>query len=155
MEYIPQSKARIDAMEELEAARISHEQIQIMQNVNRGLQAAAFCDSVAHLTRRLDSYVARRTEKARRDAEEREAAEHKLIEDALSKLPDPDMPTSATADTPDEPQDLHTGPSVLERDNEGDLPNKLLEDTPPPLGTDPDVSGSREPTARNPAGLSW
>jgi hypothetical protein len=167
MEYIPQSRARQDAYEELEAARIKSEQTSIIQDMNRGIHAAVLCDAVTRLTRRLDAEEHRRTEKARRDAEEREAAENKLIEDTLSALPDPDMPTLATADTPGEPKDLHTGPSVLaqdnraahgsraERDNEGDLPNELLEKTPPPPGTDPDLSGSKQPSARNPASFDW
>jgi hypothetical protein len=155
MQNLPDTRARTDALEELEAARIKSEHIGIMQEANRAIQVAAFCDSVSHISRRLDQLETLRTDRARRDAEEREAAEHKLIEDALSKLPDPDMPTSATADTPDEPKDLHSGPSVAEDDNEGDLPTELLEETPPPLGTDPNISGSKEPSARNPAGISW
>jgi hypothetical protein len=49
-------------------------------------------------------------------------------------------------------EQLHTGPSVLE--DQGDLPNELLEKVPPDPGTDPELSGAREPTYRNPVGIS-
>jgi hypothetical protein len=48
-------------------------------------------------------------------------------------------------------------PTSYERrtEAEGDLPNELTEKVPPDPGTEPDLSGAREPTARNPVGISW
>jgi hypothetical protein len=39
--------------------------------------------------------------------------------------------------------------------DQGDLPKELTEKVPPELGTEPSVSGARQPTARNPVGISW
>jgi hypothetical protein len=160
MQNLPDTRARTDAMEELEAARIKSEQTSIIQEMNRGIHAAVLCDAVTRLTRRMDAFTTRRTEKARKDAEEREAAEQKLIEDTLAALPDPDAPGPFAPSA-----DLHEAPAsepaheeqlaATEGDNEGDLPNELLEDVPPDPGTDPDLSHPREPTNRNPVGISW
>jgi hypothetical protein len=159
MQNLPDTKARTDAMEELEAARIGAEQIQIMQDVNRGLQAAAFCDAVTHLTRRLDSYVARRTARIKADQEAKEREEQQLIEDALSKLPDPDMPTSAWPDATFSPAgDLHSAePSEPAHEeqlqaDQGDLPAEISRDPP---DTDLELTKARTPSAQNPVGISW
>jgi hypothetical protein len=165
MEYIPQSRARQDAYEELEAARIKSEHIGIMQEANRAIQVAAFCDSVSHISRRLDALEQRRTDRIRAEEEEREAAEQKAIEDALSSLPDPDAPheweAHPTGDLhdlpPSEPQheqQLEATEGEHPDDNEGDLPNELTEKVPPITGTDPEFPGAREPEARNPVGIS-
>jgi hypothetical protein len=54
----------------------------------------------------------------------------------------------------DDEEQLHTGPSVLDQDGEGDLPNELLEEVPPDPGTDPDLPGTRPPTVRQPVAIS-
>src|SRR6516165_1099558 len=71
-EYIPQSVARDDAMAELERARFTADQIKSMQAKTRAVQVSMLADSVSHLSRRLDSFLARRADEARRDAEEAE-----------------------------------------------------------------------------------
>jgi hypothetical protein len=167
MQNLPDTRARTDAMEELEAARIKFEQISIMQDVNRGLQAAAFCDSVAHLTRRLDSYIARRDARIRAEEEAHEREEQQHIQSVLDTLPDPDAPGpfAPSGDLHDVPPSEPAHEEQLQQsaatagersgDNEGDLPNELLEDVPPITGTSPEFPGSREPTARNPASFDW
>jgi hypothetical protein len=159
MQLLPDTRARTDALEELEAARIKSEQTSIIQDMNKGIYAAVLCDAVTRLTRRIDAEEQYRTEKARRDAEEQEARENRLIEDALSKLPDPDAPGpfAPSADLHEAPASEPAYEEQLQQsgDNEGDLPPELTEVVPPTTGTAPNLSGSREPTAKNPAGLSW
>ena len=60
MQYLPQSIARQDAVEELEKARFTADEIKSVQDKTRGVQAAILADSVNHLSSRLDAYVARR-----------------------------------------------------------------------------------------------
>jgi hypothetical protein len=47
--------------------------------------------------------------------------------------------------------------TYVKAEGEGDLPKELTEKVPPDPGTDPDpdLSGSRPSTARNPVGISW
>jgi hypothetical protein len=92
MEYIPQSVARNDAHEELERARSTADQIASMQNKTRAVQATMLADSVNHLSARLDTFLARRDEEAKRARRDAEEAEEKRIEDELAQLPDPDNP---------------------------------------------------------------
>lgn len=161
MQNIPQTQARADALEELEFARLKADQISTMQNVSRGLQIAAFCDSLQHITRRMDALVTRRAERARRDAEEAERQEQQQIADALSKLPDPDNPAAwsddgeLTTHEPSQPEDKEQLEASEHNDAEGDLPPALTQELPPITGTDPELSGSREPTARNPVSPGW
>ena len=159
MQNLPDTHARADALNDLELHRIKADQIATMQQVSRGMQVASFCDSLNHLSARVDAEVIRRAERRRRDAEEAKALEEKQIADALSKLPDPDMPSSWSDDgelttrEPSQPEDEEQL-AATETDNEGDLPDKLLEEVPPPLGIDPDVSGTRQPTARSPVAVT-
>jgi hypothetical protein len=199
MQNIEQSVARQDALTDLEFARIKADQIDIMQKVSRGLQVANFCDSLTTLTRRMDSFEQRRVESIIKARKDREAEEQRIIEDQLSKHPDPDQPHAwdddgeLTIHKPTEPArkeqlaaSAHPGPDtpaedgepqasqpkhdagpvplsygklplsyVKGEDSEGDLPNELLEETPAEPGTDPDISGATEPSARNPIGISW
>jgi hypothetical protein len=92
MGYIPQSVARQDAVEELEKARFTSDQIASMQQKTRAVQATMLADSVNHLSSRLDSLMQRRDEQRRRDAEREEEEEAQRIQDELAKLPDPDQP---------------------------------------------------------------
>jgi hypothetical protein len=94
LQCIPDTLARIDAIEELEAARIKSDQIATMQQLSRGLQIAAFCDSINTFTRRLDSFEQRRTERIIAEAHARDAEEQQQIADALGNLPDPDQPAA-------------------------------------------------------------
>jgi hypothetical protein len=167
MQNIEQSHARSDALEQLEVARIKADQIKVMQDVNRGIQVAAFCDSLTHITRRLDSFETRRRERHRRADEERKAEEQRMIEDALSKLPDPDMQTSAwgaegePCPSSDDDGDLEVHPPKekdeledTKLDNEGDLPTSLTREVPPVTGTSPEFTGAREQTNKNPVAVS-
>jgi len=92
MEYIPQSVARADAMEQLERARFTADQIKSMQAKTRAVQVSMLADSVSHLPRRLDSLIAQRQERARRDAEREAEEEAERIQAELDALPDPDDP---------------------------------------------------------------
>lgn len=161
MQCLPDTVARADALEELEFARIKSDQISTMQNVNRALQVSAFCDSVQQITRRMDALETRRAERARKDAEEARAREEQQIADALSKLPDPDLPSAwsndgeLTTHPASQSEDVEELEASEHNDNEGDLPVKLTNELPPITGTDPELSGSREPTARNPVSPGW
>jgi hypothetical protein len=163
-EYIPQSVARQDAANELEAKLISAEQIEKMQEANRVIQAKAVCDTLAHTIRRFGAEVARREERARKDAKEKAAREQQLIEDALSKLPDPDNPILFGDDTPSPDGHLHQLEASRPEDREqleaaddegiGDLPKELLKDVPAEPGTEPEFPTPRKPTARAPVAVS-
>ena len=195
MQNLPDTHSRQDAIEQLEFARIKSDQISTMQNVSRALQVSAFCDSIKHLSARMDALATRRAERARKDAEEAKRQEAQRIQDYLASLPDPDEPHTPGEDPaliededpdPFEPSELHTLPasnprheqqlrdvehdadaggiplsyknvptSFVKSENEGDLPNKLTKELPPLTGTDPQFPEAREPTARNPAGISW
>jgi hypothetical protein len=108
MQNLPDTLARADALADLELHRISADQIATMQELSRGLQVSTFCDSISSLTRRLDTYEQQRTERIIAEAKARADAEKKAIEDALSRLPDPDLPQS-WAD-PQHTGELHTRP---------------------------------------------
>jgi hypothetical protein len=90
--YIPQSVARQDATEELEKARFTADQIASVQQKTRGVQASMLCDSVNHLSARLDAFLQRKADEEREHAREEEEAEQQRIQDQLDALPDPDNP---------------------------------------------------------------
>jgi hypothetical protein len=91
-EYIPQSAARQDAVEELEKARFTADQIASMQEKTRAVQATMLADSVKHLSARLDSLLQRRDAEARARAKAEEEEEQQRIQAELDALPDPDAP---------------------------------------------------------------
>ena len=91
-EYIPQSVARADAVEELEHARFTADQIASWQSKTRAVQATMLADSIAHLSTRLDAIIAQRADQARRDAEREAEEEANRIQAELDALPDPDDP---------------------------------------------------------------
>jgi hypothetical protein len=162
MQNLPDTHARQDAIDQLEFQRIKADQISIMQNANRAIQVSAFCDSVQHITKRLDQFEVRRTERARKDAELEEAREQRRKADRIKQALDALDENEAPLETHHPAGDLHTvEPSEpqheeqREQSDQGSLPRELEEGAPPDPGTDPDLSGSREPTARNPVGISW
>jgi hypothetical protein len=60
------------------------------------------------------------------------------------------------ADAGGDPLSYATLPlTYVKAEGEGDLPKELTEKVPPDPGTDPELSGSRPPSARNPVGISW
>ena len=118
--YIPQSVARNDALEELEHARFTADQIASMQEKTRAVQATMLSDSVKHLSARLDSFLTRRDEQRRRDAEREEEEEQQRLQAELDALPNPDDPDAYTPGSemhpakstpPGEPEDP-TGSSI-------------------------------------------
>jgi hypothetical protein len=149
--------AKQDAQEQLELHRIRGDQIAIIKQATADLKAAdrqdkvsRLCDGIATLARRCDALTARRDE-------EHEAAEQQLIKQTLDALPDPDDPHWENAG---ELTTLgQTEPKFeeqLEAADQGDLRRELTEKVPVDPGTDPDLSGSREPTARTPAAFgAW
>lgn len=96
MEYIPQSIARQDAIEELEKARFTADQISSLQEKTRAVQAVMLNDNLARLSARLDLYQQRRGDEERERAKEEEEAEAQRIQDQLNALPDPDDPDPFT-----------------------------------------------------------
>jgi hypothetical protein len=122
MEYIPQSVARNDALEKLEHARFTVDQIAAMQQKTRAVQATMLCDSLNHLSARLDSFLTRRADAEREEARAREEAEQQRIQDELASLPDPDTPDPLGHQNTG---DLHALPHKVEGDqSEFELPNK-------------------------------
>jgi hypothetical protein len=95
-EYIPQTVARQDATEQLERARFTADQITSVQEKTRAVQASMLCDSVNHLSSRLDALMQRRDEQTRRDAEREEEEEAQRIQAEIDALPDPDNPDAHT-----------------------------------------------------------
>jgi hypothetical protein len=95
-EYIPQSVARDDAMKELQAARLTHDQIAHAQERTRAVQAIMLNESLDRLYTRMDSFGTRQRERRRQAKARRDAAEAKRIQDALDALPDPDDPHAFT-----------------------------------------------------------
>jgi hypothetical protein len=120
--YIPQSVARQDAIEELEKARFTADQIASMQQKTRAVQVSMLTDSVNHLCARLDSLLTRRDEQRRLDAEREEEEEQQRIQAELDALPDPDAPDPLGHQNT---ADLHALPHKVEGDqSEFELPNK-------------------------------
>jgi len=142
-EYIPQSVARDDAMKELEAARFTHEQIAHVQERTRTVQVLMLNEALDRLTTRQDSFGTRQRERRRQAKARRDAAEAKRIQDALDALPDPDDPHAFIPGG-----ELHSLPgkeeaAPLRAEDQGNLPNELLEGVPPgpathPIDPDPD-----------------
>ena len=132
-EYIPQSVARNDAHEELEAARFTADQIASLQNKTRAVQATMLADSINHLSSRLDAYVARRADEARRDAEREAEEEAQRIQAELDALPDPDDPN---ADEHLAGGELHDLPAKAEAEHDPDDPEETeFEEPEDPTGT--------------------
>jgi hypothetical protein len=131
MAYIPQSIARNGALEELEKARFTADQIASMQQKTRAVQVSMLTDSVNHLSSRFDSLLEQRSEAARARAKAEEEAEQQRIADELASLPDPDNPG-----VHENTGDLH------------DLPAKSSEDqTEFELPEDPSGTVTPQPTA--------
>jgi hypothetical protein len=136
MEYIPQSAARADALEELEHARFTADQIASMQQKTRAVQATMLCDSLNHLSARLDSFLTRRADAEREEARAREEAEQQRIQAELDALPDPDQPDPLREH--ENTGDLHTLPAKLPAD-------EVEFELPEPTGT----------VIPQPAAISW
>ena len=150
-EYIPQSVARVDAMKELEAARLTHDQIAHAQERTRAVQVLMLNEALDRLITRQDSFASKQRERRRDAKARRDAAEAKRIQAALDALPDPDDPHAFTPGA-----ELHSLPAKeeatplskdpepsLEVGDQGNLPNELLEGVPPapathPIDPDPD-----------------
>ena len=108
MAYLPQSIARQDAVEELEKARFTADQISSLQEKTRAVQATMLSDSISHLSARLDALLQRRADEERERAREEEEAEAKRIQGELDALPDPDDPTAFEDDQHIPGGELHT-----------------------------------------------
>jgi hypothetical protein len=78
------------------------------------------CDSLNHLSARLDSFLTRRADAEREEARAREEAEQQRIQAELDSLPDPDTPDPLGHQNTG---DLHALPHKLEEDQtEFELP---------------------------------
>jgi hypothetical protein len=136
------------------------------------------CDQVNTLTARVDAFE----EEQRAKAEEEEQAKASVDDYSLplgatdpdeAATSDPDDPPGA-GDAGDETHgELITHPPTAPEDREqlgaleddegpssyvkgeGDLPAKLTKEVPPEPGTEPEFPEPRQPSARNPVGVSW
>jgi hypothetical protein len=144
LEYIPQSVAREKAEAELARARVTADAIKTAQAGSRRVLVSAFADGIDRLARRLDAFEEEREEQARRDAEEAERREAERIAAHLDAMPDPDDPDTwdphqggglvpIAASHPEDKEQL----AAFE--DQGDLPNELLEKAPPSSGTAPTI----------------
>ena len=144
------------AEEELELHRISADSIAIIRKATQDLKVAdklaRFNNGLDTLTRRMDAFVARRNKRRKADAER----EQQEIQRQLDAMPDPEEPSWETAGelTPASPS-APKYEEQLEASDQGDLPRELTQEVPVDPGTDPEISGSRDPSARNPVGISW
>jgi hypothetical protein len=138
-QYIGQSVARNDAIEEVEKARFSADQIAGLQEKTRGVQASMVAEAIKHLDQRMDALVKRRADavfaRQRRDEEE----EQQRIQAELDQLPDPDAPPLLLSKTPDPPQALEDE----EQPGHGD---------PPGVPVSQDEAEFPDPDATEPAG---
>ena len=93
-EYIGQSVARADAVQQLNRARFTADQIAGLQSKTRAVQATMLADTIKQLDARMNAIAQRRADAAsarkRRDEEE----EQERIQAELDSLPDPDDPAS-------------------------------------------------------------
>jgi hypothetical protein len=135
---------------------------------NRTRQILTFCDSVNKLSRRIANYEAEMAIRKQRAADEAEREKQERIQSELDALPDPDDPHSWGELTPhpaSQPEDIEqvkageddaeTDPDPVKDAGQGDLPTELTEQIPAPTGNYPALSGTREPTAKNPVGISF
>jgi hypothetical protein len=161
MEYLPQSRARVQRERQLADAEKRHasridsiearadsvaERERQIAERERALQADAvqrFCDSIDDLAARLDAH------------------ERAMVADALAGLPDPDHPEGLSRAQEDDLEAVHepshdfdkeqleaTLASEREADDVGDLPPELDVGAPPPSGNfvapeDPAGAGTR------------
>jgi hypothetical protein len=127
-ELILDTPARADAEDLLVQAAQALGQIEAIKEREQSAQIAGirhFCDRVADLSRRLDTFVAERKEQARRDAAEEQAA----IKRKLDAHPDPDesghqpagdlhtLPAKDVGDPLPDPDDPEG--TILEQDQQG------------------------------------
>ena len=134
LENIPDTNARHDSIRAHQAAQIDAVATETKQKAIRALQIAAFADSVNTITRRLDAVERRRAARLKREAKAREYAEARRVQEILDALPSPDDPASYEHFNTG---DLSTPLPPMNSDNEGDLPENLLQTTPPTPGNYP------------------
>jgi hypothetical protein len=137
MEHIVDSQVRSDAEDLLAAAAqaigsLENTQVQSNQTFARGIQMLN--DMMDHMSRRLDSLVSRRADKAHRDEREEREAQQKAdrINTALDTL-NQHMGGELRTIPPSQPEDEEE----LRASDQGDLPTPLLKDTPLDPGTEP------------------
>jgi len=131
MEYIPQSVARDDAMRELEAARLTHEQIAHAQERTRAVQALMLSEALDRLSSRQDSFGSRQRERRREAKARRDAAEAKRIADVKAAS------IKAALDALNEHHNTGDLSPLPAAPDQGNLPPELLENAAPASGTDP------------------
>jgi hypothetical protein len=159
MERVVDSRARNQYLTIINDAANAKRDLASIHKANRDLAAredvvtarerAADERDLADAIRKLDAAA------ARMDALEQE----QQLEDPEAELTLPpgvdsgDMQTPIEASEPEDRKQLEE----IEEDDEGpgDLPKSLTAKVPPETGTDPDLSGARPPTARNPAAPGW
>jgi hypothetical protein len=108
LERLPDTHARNSAIESM--FRVAADAVEAEQRQAAALASAAqmISDTVAHLSNRMDAYIARREDQRRRDAEEAEREEQEEIQRTLDALPDPDDPDAPDMHAPT--GDLHELP---------------------------------------------
>lgn len=115
LEYIPQSVARNDAVQELERARFTTDQIAGLQTRTRAVQATMLADTIKHLDARMNAIVQRRADAASARARRADEVEQQRIRAELGALPDPDDPASH-GQLPGNPQSKLPDPDVAPED---------------------------------------
>jgi hypothetical protein len=94
MEQISDSTARNTLLAELKQMRADAEAATLQEQRAHASAVSAFCDSVVHLTHRIDALERKRKAQLKAEAKRRAAEEAKAIQDRLDALPNPDNPNS-------------------------------------------------------------
>jgi hypothetical protein len=130
MERLPNTTARDAALESM--LRTAADAVEAEQKRDDAVRSAAnaVCDTLTHLTARMDAYIARREAQRKADEEQAARQEQEEIQHYLDQLPDPDEEPnlntgdlSAIVTAPEDPE-----ATVLEPDDTG--PNELVEMRP-------------------------
>jgi hypothetical protein len=92
MERIPDSVARNKALDEMLQTAVQAVEAEERQEQARLSTVKMISDVTAHLSARMDAYIARREAQRKADEEEAEREEQQQIQQMLDALPDPDDP---------------------------------------------------------------
>jgi hypothetical protein len=120
---------------------------------------AHLCDQVAAMQERINRLADALEERQRADAE-KERHQRRFDEEPITLPPDiaeyqaGSPPKKIGDDTPPPGGELHAIAPKEDADNEGDLPNELLEGVPPAPSTYPDPELPKPPVVQQPVAVS-
>jgi hypothetical protein len=138
MERLPSTKARDAALADM--LRIAVDSVEAEQKRDEAVRSTVqmLSDVTAHLSARMDAYIARREKQRREDEQEAGAEEQRQIEAMLDGLPDFDNPEANQLPDPLLVPDPQMPSSLTEQDTDlpvSSVPMSNVQD--PTLGSDP------------------